>query len=212
MWSKYNIDAMKNSDGSYRHNSREIFNLIKGAVHCGHTAHLETGLGVVAFRPYEKNGKRWRLDFYGPYQDDIVNRDSENADFGSAEMLDLYRWAYKHLNGTIDTTYKANDTLDVQSNQAVREGYVLAVIGDEVLLEYEMPGKTSKYANHPAQPTSSLRLVRTIGSEIVGDYKSVSYNTVPKRWLDAIKAAGMTNWIGMGQRSANRIPFPQEAT
>lgn len=213
MWSKYNIDALSNGDGTYK---PATFKWIMGSRDCGHTAHLETELGVVAFRPYKDpdGKKRWRLDFYGPYQDDIANRDSENADFSNnyEDKLDLIRWAYEHLNGSLDTSYQPHDTLDVWSNQAEREGYVLATIGDEVLLEYEMPGTTSKWAHHPAQPTSALRIIRTIGLQPVGDYKSVSYKTVPKRWLRAIKAAGTTEWVGMGQRSFERIPFPEEAT
>ena len=207
-WSKYNIDALKNGDGTY---GRATYRWIKGAIHCGHTAHLETELGVVAFRPFkDPDGKqRWRLDFYGPYQDDIANRDSENAEFGAHEKVDMIRWAYEHLNGSLDTEYQPNDMINVWANQAEREGYVLATIGDEVLLEYEMPGTTAKFWNHPAEPWSALRVIRTIGLEAVGNYKAVSYNTVPKRWLAAIREAGMTNWIGMGQRAAARIPFPE---
>ena len=152
MWSKYNIDALSNGDGTYK---PATFKWIMGSRDCGHTAHLETELGVVAFRPYKDpdGKKRWRLDFYGPYQDNIANRDSENADFSNnyEDKLDLIRWAYKRLNGSLDTPYKP-----------------------------------------------------------VGDYKSVSYKTVPKRWLRAIKAAGTTEWVGMGQRSFERIPFPEE--
>ena len=167
MWSKYNIDALKNDDGSFR---RASYAMIKGAAKCGHTAHLETEHGVVAFRPFtdrKTDEKRWRLDFYGPYQDDIANRDSENAEFGYGEGLDLIRWAYEHLNGSMDTSYEPNDGIDVWANQAEREGYVLATIGDKVMLEYEMPGTTSKWRGHPAQPTSALRVVTTIGLEQV---------------------------------------------
>lgn len=211
-WSKYNIDALKNGDGTFRPAS---FNWIKGCRDCGHTAHLETERGVVAFRPYkDPEGKpRWRLDFYGPYQEHIANRDSENADFSNSytDKLDLIRWAYEHLNGSLDSAYGPNDSIEVWANQAEREGYVLATIGDEVLIEYEMPGTTAKYGKfHPAQPWSALRVIKTIGLQPVGDYQSVSYNNVPKRWLRAIKAADMTNWIGMGQRSATRIPFPSQ--
>jgi hypothetical protein len=36
--SKYNIDALRNDDGTYRAASA---NLIRGALRCGHTAHLQ---------------------------------------------------------------------------------------------------------------------------------------------------------------------------
>jgi hypothetical protein len=210
-WSKYNIDALLKEDGTFKPAS---YWWIAGARDCGHTAHLETEHGVVAFRPYKdrEDKPRWRLDFYGPYQEHIANRDSENADFGDSYMdrIDLIRWAYKHLNGSLDTLYQPNDGIEVYANQAEREGYVLATIGDEVLLEYEMPGTTAKWANHPAVPWSALRVIKTIGKQPVGDYKSVSYNNVPKKWLKAIEAAGTTDWIGMGQKGSTRIPFPSQ--
>jgi len=183
MWSKYNIDALKNGDGTFR---RAGYGIIKGAMNCGHTAHLETERGVVAFRPFKDPGslmRQWRLDFYGPYQDDIANRDSENAMFHATEKIDLIRWAFEHLNGSMDTWLEPNNGIDVWANQAEREGFVLATIGDEVLIEYEMPGTTAKYAHHPAQPWSSLRIIKTIGLIPVGDYRSVSYTAVPKKWL-----------------------------
>ena len=211
MWSKYNIDALKNKDGTF---TRATYRWIKGAMECGHTAHLQTGLGVVAFRPYKTppGNQRWRLDFYGPYQDDIANRDSEHDDFGNSvtDKLDLIRWAFVHLNGSLDTWLEPHDEVDVWANQAERESYVLATIGDEAIVEYEMPG----YKDHRGiqHTTSSLRIIKTIGQEPVGNYKSASYNSVPKKWLAAIKAAGTTDWIGMGQRSRDRIPFPTNLT
>jgi hypothetical protein len=208
MWSKYNIDALKH-DGGF---NKAGYKWIAGSLGCGHTAHLETEHGVVAFRPFrdrDTNKQWWRLDFYGPYQDDIANRDSENIQ--SDDRLALIRWAFEKLNGSMDTWFEPNDTFEVWSNQAERPACVLATIGDEVLIEYEMPGTTSKWRGHPAEPTSSLRVIKTIGLEIVGDYRSVSYKTVPKRWLRAIKEAGTTEWIGMAQASfkKERIPFPE---
>lgn len=190
MWSKYNIDALKNKDGTFR---RADYGWIKGAMECGHTAHLQTDLGVVAFRPFKDPGslmRQWRLDFYGPYQDDIANRDSENAMFHATEKIDLIRWAFEHLNGSMDTWMEPNDGIDVWANQAEREGYVLATIGDQVLLEYEMPGSTAKYGRFPAKPWTALRVIQTIGDHPVGGYRSVSYNSIPKKWLAAIKEAG----------------------
>jgi len=117
----------------------------------------------------------------------------------------------RDLQARIDTyghDYDVNDSITVWSNQAEREGTVLALIGNEIIVEYEMPGTTSKWAGHPAAPTSALRIMRFENGKEVGAYKSVSYRNVPKKWLTAIKDAGMTDWIGMSQASTTRIPFP----
>lgn len=92
--------------------------------------------------------------------------------------------------------YRANDAITYWSNQAHREATVLAVIEDEIILEYEMPAGTS------ALVKCNVRY---------GDLRgrtNYSYNAVPRKWLMAILGADMTNWIGMGQRSIVRIPFP----
>ena len=229
MLSEYNIDALKQEDGTFKDAG---FALIKGAIECGHTAHLQTERGVVAFRPYEINevrvnqktgvqyfageeaGKNILVEFFSTASDSSIEDDSIRMPV--VRMYDLSRGAYKKLHGSMDTQYKANDYIAVYCNQAYREGYVLATIGDEMIVEFEMPGTAGRWGynrrtgqyRHDAAPTSALRVVQTIGRVEVGTYKPYSYNSVPKKWLKAIREAGMTQWIGMGQRSLRRIPFP----
>ena len=54
------------------------------------------------------------------------------------------------------------ETITVHVNQSDREGYVLAVIGSEALIEYEMP-----------KGTTALRIV-PIDDENAYPYKSIS--------------------------------------
>jgi hypothetical protein len=80
----------------------------------------------------------------------------------------------------------------VEANQGTREALVLAVLGDEALLEYEMP-----------KGTTALRLVAAIpGQALKGaggrPYLKVSYAAVPGRWLQAIASQGQ-RWIGKPQ-------------
>jgi hypothetical protein len=82
------------------------------------------------------------------------------------------------------------DKLEVHVNQGWREAYVLAVLGDEALIEYEMPrGTTAMWiiSCHNPQPSC---------------HRVVSYRACPKKWRDAIKNAG-TQWEGRGQNSTS---------
>ena len=82
--------------------------------------------------------------------------------------------------------FKSGDCLSVFINQGDREACVLAAIGDEVLVEYEMPsGSTALYAAHRETPETPKR--------------SVSYRTLPRKWRQAIIAAGQ-GWIGRPQQ------------
>jgi hypothetical protein len=77
--------------------------------------------------------------------------------------------------------WRPNDRLEVDVNQGVREAYVLAVLGDEALIEYEMPkGTTALWVVSRYNPDPGCRRV-------------ISYRSCPKKWLDAITDAG-TVW------------------
>jgi len=218
------IDTLKRKDGTYR---PADYRDIKRAVDCGHTEHLRRDGITVALRPFtadrdsDKPRKAITVDVYGPHTADPEDRDCDSRDFVFGVFgahLETCRYIYERLNGSSDTLLQPNDAIDVFANQAEREGTVLATLGDQAIIEYEMPGTTSQYGYnrrtgqyaHPADPTSALRIVTTVGTEMVGDYQAVSYNRVPKKWLAAIRDADMTDWIGMGQRSTTRIPFPGE--
>jgi len=114
-----------------------------------------------------------------------------NAAMAAAEREDDHELALK-LN---ENPYRPNDSIEVYSNQAMRDGWVLAVIGDEILIEYEMPAGT----------TAMLKFT-VLGGKL-RHMRNVSYRDCPKKWLAAIREAGM-EWVGMGQRG--NWPFPKE--
>jgi len=89
------------------------------------------------------------------------------------------------------------DTFDLWINQGNRPAVVLAAIGTKRLIEYEMPNKTT-----------ALRLVDIGDSD--SRYRTMSYRSVPIKWLDAIVAAG-TVWSGYPQKDKHDpIPDPAE--
>lgn len=205
MLSKYNIDALRNKDGSYRPASAA---LIKGALGCGHTAHLQTGRGTVAFRPYhieevrinartgepyfpgEKVGRNWLVEFFP-----TGHEHGDEIRLYTSDPKAALAFAFQHLNGK-PHVYVAGDFVEVWSNQAMRDGSVLAVRGFEVLVEYEMPAGTS-----------ALVVYHAVGTEL-SHVRNYSYNSVPKCWLDAMHDQGTNGWIGMGQRCSTAVQFP----
>jgi len=217
--SKYNVDALiiDRRAGTYHPAGA---NFIKGALKCGHTAHIQTERGTLAIRPYtiterrlrkdgtlyfpgEKIGRNWLLEFYPTghkHGDEITMR--------SINKIDLIRFAFGLLNGEQKATVEAGDFETVYANQGLRDGTVLAVIGEEVLIEYEMPGTTAKWAHFPATPWSALRIVKMIGLMEYGGYKSVAHRKLQKRWIAAMHDQGTEDWIGKGQRETEPVPFP----
>ena len=88
---------------------------------------------------------------------------------------------------------QTNDSLEVYINQGRRPAFVLAVLDDMALIEYEMP-----------RGTTTLRLIPTDGNLIAS--KNLSYNAVPRRWLKAIVANNL-EWVGNPQQvSKNSVP------
>ena len=209
MPSKYNIDALRNKDGSYRF---ARYRFITGALTAGHTTHLRTERGTVAMRPYEikevrinqrtgepyfpgeKVGRNWLVEFCptGGSHDDAVKLYTHNRN-------DAARFVFKHLNGFLNS-YTAGDSVDIWSNQNWREGTVLAVIDDQALIEYDMPSGST-----------SLRINRVIGHHFVGAYRTPSYRTLPKKWIAAMHEQGTSWWMGLGQREREPVPFPVNA-
>jgi hypothetical protein len=82
--------------------------------------------------------------------------------------------------------WKVGDYLEVFVNQGVRPASIIAVLGDEALLEYEMPrGSTAMWVilkNRHDAPC----------------VRNVSYRACPKKWLKAIEDSGLP-WTGNGQ-------------
>lgn len=87
---------------------------------------------------------------------------------------------------------EVGDSVNVTRNQGLREATVLAIIMEEVLVEYEMPHETTAL---------SLMTLDSLGVD--GWYTSVTYNKLPLRWLRELIRTG-TGWIGQPQRSLVR--------
>lgn len=211
------IDTLKTGD-TYR---SARYHHAKTALLAGHTEHLQTEHGIIAIRPTSvKDGRgrettTWLIDFYDRSTDTVEDRDNNSQLF--SDRLAAIIHILTCLNGEHPAPEMGpHDGLEVWANQAEREATVLAVIGNEVLIEYEMPGTTRQWGynrrtgqyRHPAEPTSSLRIVKMIQDKIVGDYKSMSYKKVTKKWIAAIKEAGTQDWIGCGQATNGKIEFP----
>ncbi len=93
---------------------------------------------------------------------------------------------------------KPNETIEVYANQGMREAMVLAVLGNEALVEYEMPkGSTA---------------LRVVPIEFTDPYcgKQMSYAKVPLRWLEVL-AREEVEWLGLPQQSGKqKAPQPRE--
>lgn len=82
--------------------------------------------------------------------------------------------------------WQPRDHFQVDVNQGMRDAYVLAVIGDEALIEYEMPAGTT-----------ALWVIRA-GDPDAHKIRNLSYRACPQKWLDAMDEA-CTIWEGNGQ-------------
>ena len=202
-WCRYNIDSHK--DGR-----RVSYNWVKGLLDEGHTVHCATRLGVVAVRPCSKG---IRVDFQ-PYKshdgDSYALRAKEESICTSEEWwpdlkcitkAELIIWILERLNGGLQPGIDPNDCFELWSNQADRDAVVLATIGTEVLAEYTMPGTTSG-SEHTA-----ISKATWIEGKRVSHWVNVGYNRCPKKWIKAIREAGL-EWDGISQRGD--IPFPAE--
>lgn len=212
----YSIDTLRNSDGTYRPASA---NLIRGALRCGHTAHLQTERGIVAFRPFtltESNlagkigerrramwpmdgiGQNWLVEFYaGGTREDLT-------EYRGQDERAALQFAFEALNGR-SHNYRAGATCQWYANQARRDAVVLAVLGDEVLIEYLMPGSTN------GRETSALVLCHASCTGLT-QIRTYAHRKLPKRWVRAMHEQGTNDWEGLGQREAEPVPFPHVET
>lgn len=83
------------------------------------------------------------------------------------------------------------DSFCLEVNQGEREAEVLAIIGDQALIEYLMPNGTS-----------SLRIVDRMDPD-AKVYKNVTYHRLPKKWIQAMDDA-KTSWIGQPQNHGGK--------
>ena len=100
------------------------------------------------------------------------------------------------ISKMVDGGLKPGDTLELHVNQGEREAMVLARIGDEVLIEYEMPNGTSALV---------IAWVNDLSAR-----KSTSYRSLPLKWLRAVVDA-QSGWIGQPQPHwSPKLPPPSE--
>ena len=212
MTSPYNIDALRRPDGTYADASAK---LIRGALKCGHTAHLQTSRGVVAFRPFtlhhehlegergelrkklwpsDRPGLNWLVEFYPNGQREGM------LEYRGNREADALAFAYEHLNGRRHR-FRTGQYVTWFANQARRDADVLAVVGDEVLIEYAMPGTTN------GRETSALVLCLGCADRL-HHVRNYTHRKLPKRWVQAMHDQGTTDWIGEGQRESQPVPFP----
>lgn len=84
------------------------------------------------------------------------------------------------------------ENITIHANQGERDAAVLAVLGDEALIEYEMPGGTT-----------ALRVVSAHDPDLI--LRRYAYTDVPLRWLRAMLEVG-SDWTGMPQQSHSLAP------
>lgn len=90
---------------------------------------------------------------------------------------------------------KPGDHLQILVNQGWRFADVLAVVGQDHLLEYEMPNGTTALRLQTLDPETGRVLKE----------RSYSYRDVPTKWLQAIEACGQ-DWKGQPQQVGNWRP------
>lgn len=89
---------------------------------------------------------------------------------------------------------KVGQRSHVEVNQGLRPAVILAVIGDEALLEYTMPrGSTSLWV---------------VDAYTWGHKKNVSYKTLPLKWLKAMIEEGQ-DWTNLPQGNIKRYLGPR---
>jgi hypothetical protein len=199
-----NIDTLKRKDGTYR--SASVSD-IKRMLSAGHVTHIQTARGTIAIRP----GTRARAIPAGfvvvikgiPDRGWTVDRAvagitdrSQSKWFKVGEQVRLMRCVIRFLNGTMHS-FEAGDSTTVEANQGERDAHVLAVLGEQVLVEYEMPAGTT-----------ALVLFAACGNMLTR-IKTIPHNQLSQSWIDAIHDQGWgCLWVGMGQRMHEAMPLP----
>ena len=177
-----NIDTLRTKTG-YR--AAQYIDVVR-CLNADHVTHLQRDNNVVAIRP---TAGGWDIER-------APNGIKAGTSFWSKEeQLAAIRAVLMILNGTANN-YSVGDRTTVEANQGAREAYVLATIGNEVLVEYFMPNGTT-----------ALRIMGVAGLRQI-THRSCSYAAVPHRWINAMHEQGTDLWEGRGQRASSPIPFP----
>lgn len=185
-----NIDTLR-TGSKYRHATAKDIRKMLGA---GHVTHIQTERGTIAIRPFSRDidgDAGWTVDRAVAG----ITDHGQSKQFKRGEQQRIIRAALVFLNGELHS-FEAGDDTTIFSNQAEREAYVLAVRGEQVLIEYEMPAGTS-----------ALVLMSAMGNELKR-IKTIPHQALSQDWVDAIRDQGNSYlWIGNGQRT-HGIPLP----
>ena len=167
------------------------------------------GWSLIGISATSINGWQWEdadkfLDFERPEQMISIYEMAKLADKGVTKVC----FKLTHKNGgearpdyfveefAETFKWKPLDQLTIHANQGDRDAYVLAVIEDEALIEYDMPkGSTAMWVIDAYNPEPGCK-------------RNIAYRSCPKKWLDAMEEAG-TQWEGRGQGMRHWIDQPR---
>lgn len=107
-----------------------------------------------------------------------------------ADRLGAHWVGFVKNNGGFRPRLLAGEAISVHRNQGDREAEVLAILGDEALIEYVMPNGTS-----------SLNIV-PVWEGMTHTYRAVSYFRLPKKWAQALRDQS-GNWTWGNPQQAN---------
>ena len=117
----------------------------------------------------------------------------------SDERLEAHWEGFVENNGGFRPRHQAGEDITVHRNQGDRDATVMAVVGDEALIEYVMPNGTS-----------ALNIISVWEGEENAGYRSISYFNLPAKWADAVTIQ-MGSWVwGNPQQSSRKAPQPRE--
>lgn len=189
--SSYNIDRLRNSNGTFDLCSRRI---ASGALETEHVTHLQRDGRTVAMRRSVTDGKVL-------YTLDYSNRICQQFTSLSKAIDAVIDWLNQGKH-----SYRCGQWLSVWCNQANREAQIKAVIGSQIIVEVEMPGTTSSWGNHVRATTFLCTYDVALGD--LRNKRSISYTSCPKKWLQAIDEQS-GDWIGMGQRMVRPLSLDE---
>jgi hypothetical protein len=137
----------------------------------------------------EKN-ERFVSEFWGQTFS-LEDARTKAREFATRENRAVYIWNTESLEANkrpieMVRPLRPGYSCDIYVNHAMRKAYVLAIIGNEALIEYSMPAGTT-----------ALKIAEIRNGEINGG-KTIPYKNLPLRWLKAIVDSGQS-WEGNPQ-------------
>jgi hypothetical protein len=138
----------------------------------------------------EKN-ERFVSEFWGQ-SFSLEDARIKAQEFATCENRAVYIWNTESLEANkkpveMVRPLRPGYTFKLWVNQGERSAHVLAILGQEALVEYNMPAGTT-----------SLKVVEIRNGQIGVGGKTIPYKNVPIRWLKAICDGGR-DWEGTPQ-------------